>query len=74
MHTGTQSTISDRRWFGLIGILPLTTALIDWRPVHTRFGISPCKIAAAIEATLDTKTVPSHWLVNHTSCRTTSHN
>lgn len=30
------------RWWGLIGLLPLATALMGWCPVYTLFGISTC--------------------------------
>lgn len=31
------------RWWGLIGLLPLGTALIGWCPAYLPFGISTCK-------------------------------
>jgi Protein of unknown function (DUF2892) len=31
------------RWFGLIGAVPLVTALAGWRPAHARFGLSSCR-------------------------------
>lgn len=30
-------------WWGLIGIVPLFTALINWCPAYVPFGISTCK-------------------------------
>ena len=30
---------SGARWFGLIGLLPIGTALIGWCPAYTPFGI-----------------------------------
>ena len=30
----------NARWFGLIGLLPLTTAFLRWCPAYTIFGIS----------------------------------
>ncbi len=30
----------NARWFGLIGLLPLTTAFVRWCPAYTLFGIS----------------------------------
>ncbi|MEW6195256.1 MAG: DUF2892 domain-containing protein [Bacteroidota bacterium] len=30
-------------WWGLIGILPLFTALVGWCPAYMPFGISTCK-------------------------------
>ena len=29
-------------WWGLIGIIPLVTALSGWCPLYTVFGISTC--------------------------------
>ena len=31
------------RWVGLIGIMPLVTAVIGWCPVYALFGINTCK-------------------------------
>jgi len=36
---------SDWRWLGLIGIIPLATALINFCPLYTLFGISTNKDA-----------------------------
>lgn len=33
----------DARWWGLIGLGPLLTALIGWCPGYAPFGISTCK-------------------------------
>lgn len=30
------------RWFGLIGIVPILTAVIGWCPAYLLFGISTC--------------------------------
>ncbi len=30
-------------WWGLLGIVPLLTALINWCPAYLPFGISTCK-------------------------------
>lgn len=30
-------------WWGLIGIIPLFTALINWCPLYLPFGLSTCK-------------------------------
>lgn len=30
------------RWFGLIGIVPLATAVLGWCPAYLPFGISTC--------------------------------
>jgi len=30
-------------WWGLIGILPLVTAFLNWCPAYMPFGISTCK-------------------------------
>jgi hypothetical protein len=32
----------NARWFGLIGLLPLTTALVGWCPAYTLFGLNTC--------------------------------
>lgn len=32
-------------WFGLIGLIPLTTAVFGWCPVSALLGISTCKDA-----------------------------
>ena len=32
----------NRRWFGLIGIVPLVTALIGWCPLYVILGINSC--------------------------------
>jgi hypothetical protein len=33
----------NARWLGLIGILPILTAVTHWCPAYTVFGISTCK-------------------------------
>ena len=33
-------------WFGLIGLVPLGTALIGWCPAYLPFGISTCTLQA----------------------------
>jgi hypothetical protein len=33
----------EERWFGLIGIIPLATALFRFCPAYTLLGISTCK-------------------------------
>jgi hypothetical protein len=30
------------KWFGLIGLVPLGTALIGWCPLYTVLGLSTC--------------------------------
>lgn len=30
-------------WWGAVGIIPLTTALINWCPAYLPLGISTCK-------------------------------
>ncbi len=30
-------------WWGVIGVIPLGTALLGWCPVYLPFGISTCK-------------------------------
>ena len=32
-------------WFGLIGIIPLFTGLVNWCPLYSIFGIKTCKTA-----------------------------
>jgi len=32
----------DLRWIGLVGIVPLATALMGWCPLYSVFGISSC--------------------------------
>ncbi len=32
----------EARWFGLIGLVPLTTALFRFCPLYSIFGISSC--------------------------------
>lgn len=32
-----------KSWWGLIGLLPLVTALINWCPLYVPFGFSTCK-------------------------------
>lgn len=34
------------RWFGLIGLVPLGTALLGCCPAYTLFGINTCPIKA----------------------------
>jgi len=31
-------------WWGAVGIIPLTTALINWCPAYLPFGLSTCKV------------------------------
>ncbi len=32
-----------KSWWGLIGLLPIVTALVSFCPAYTIFGISTCK-------------------------------
>ncbi|TCV82324.1 YgaP family membrane protein [Sulfurirhabdus autotrophica] len=32
----------SQRWFGLIGIVPLVTALMGWCPLYMILGINSC--------------------------------
>lgn len=32
-----------KSWWGLIGIVPVITALIGWCPLYLPFGITTCK-------------------------------
>jgi hypothetical protein len=34
---------SEYRWWGLVGIVPLLTALVRWCPVYLPFGMSTCR-------------------------------
>jgi Protein of unknown function (DUF2892) len=36
----------DARFLGLIGIVPLATALIRWCPIYPVFGLSTCPVGA----------------------------
>ncbi|MCB0722792.1 MAG: DUF2892 domain-containing protein [Ignavibacteriae bacterium] len=36
-------TIPQVGWFGLIGIIPIFTAVVNWCPLYTLFGIKTCK-------------------------------
>lgn len=31
-------------WWGLLGLIPITTALINWCPLYLPFRISTCKV------------------------------
>lgn len=33
------------RYWGLIGIVPLTTGLLRWCPAYTLFGLSTCPLS-----------------------------
>ena len=33
-------------WWGLIGLVPLTTGLLNWCPAYTLLGIKTCKTDA----------------------------
>ena len=35
----------EARWFGLIGLIPLATALFRFCPLYSIFGISSCRRA-----------------------------
>ncbi len=32
-----------QNWFGLVGLVPLGTAIIGWCPAYLPFGLSTCK-------------------------------
>lgn len=32
-----------KSWWGLIGLIPIATALIGWCPLYVPFGITTCK-------------------------------
>ena len=35
----------NMRWFGLIGLVPLGTALMGWCPLYTLLGVNTCPTA-----------------------------
>ncbi len=35
--------IDYNSWWGIVGLLPITTAVIGWCPAYLPFGISTCK-------------------------------
>ncbi|NOZ93691.1 MAG: DUF2892 domain-containing protein [Acidobacteria bacterium] len=35
---------SPARWIGLIGIIPLMTALMGWCPLYTLLGVRTCSL------------------------------
>lgn len=37
----------DAKWWGLIGLVPLFTALVRWCPAYTLFGIKTCSTSKA---------------------------
>lgn len=39
--------IGPKTLWGLIGLVPLVTALVGWCPAYTLFGIKTCKVPAA---------------------------
>jgi hypothetical protein len=36
-------------WWGLIGLVPLTTGLLNWCPAYTLLGIGTCKVQSRDE-------------------------
>jgi DUF2892 family protein len=38
---------SNLRWLGLVGLVPLATALLRWCPVYTLLGLRTCPFAPA---------------------------
>lgn len=32
-----------KSWWGLIGLIPIVTALVSWCPLYVPFGIKTCK-------------------------------
>ena len=38
-----------KSWWGAAGIIPITTALINWCPAYLPLGISTCKVDAVAE-------------------------
>lgn len=41
--------ILARSWWGIIGILPIITAIIGWCPPYQLLGISTCKVKPSEE-------------------------
>jgi hypothetical protein len=39
-------------WWGIIGILPIITAIIGWCPPYQLLGISTCKVKPSEEETV----------------------
>jgi Inner membrane protein YgaP-like, transmembrane domain len=37
----------DARWWGLVGVVPLLTALTRWCPAYTLFGVKTCSTSKA---------------------------
>lgn len=37
----------NAKYFGLIGVVPLFTALVRWCPAYTLFGISSCTLSGS---------------------------
>jgi hypothetical protein len=33
----------DAKWFGLVGVIPLVTGLVNWCPLYMLFGMNTCK-------------------------------
>jgi hypothetical protein len=38
--------VGPQTWWGLIGLIPLTTAVIGWCPPYALLGMSTCPAAA----------------------------
>jgi Protein of unknown function (DUF2892) len=38
--------VGPRSWWGLLGLIPLSTALIGWCPPYAVLGITTCQAAA----------------------------
>lgn len=39
----------DLRWIGLVGLVPLGTALLRWCPLYNIFGVSSCGVRDRLE-------------------------
>ncbi|EKE78703.1 MULTISPECIES: DUF2892 domain-containing protein [Oceanibaculum] len=37
----------NERWWGLLGLVPLTTALLRWCPAYTLIGVNTCPARTA---------------------------
>lgn len=42
---GIGAAIYFQSWWGLLALIPLVTASINWCPLYSVFGISSCKMA-----------------------------
>ena len=43
VYRATRALEGSARWLGLIGLVPLATAIFAWCPAYAPFGIKTCK-------------------------------